>query len=82
MVTLCLIVRSLRSAPKCFFFTNPIATISPQFHDDSEWQVPFNLEELKHREYKDFVQNFPQLCFWIWKQNEAEATSVYISHSI
>lgn len=52
------------------FFTNPIVATSPQFHDESEWQMPFNLEELKHREYKDVVQSLPQIYLWAWKQNE------------
>ena len=68
MVTLCLIVLSLQSAPKSFFFffflTNTIAAISPQFHDESKWQVPFNLVELKQREYKDFVPCLPEIYFW------------------
>ena len=66
MVTLCLIVLSLQSAPKSFFFfflTNTIAAISPQFHDESKWQVPFNLVELKQREYKDFVPCLPEIYF-------------------
>ena len=66
MVTLCLIVLSLQSAPKSvfFFLTNTIATISPQFHDESKWQMPFNLVELKQREYKDFVPWLPEIYFW------------------
>ena len=67
MVTLCLIVLSLQSAPKYFFFfflTNTIATISLQFHDESKWQMPFNLVELKQREYKDFVPWLPEIYFW------------------
>lgn len=54
-----------------FFFTNPIAAISLQFHDESKQQMPFNLVELKHREYKDFVQSLPQIYFGTWKQNWA-----------
>lgn len=50
-----------------FFFTNAITAISPQFHDESGWQMPFNLEELKHREHKDFVQSLSQIYFWTWK---------------
>lgn len=72
MVTLCLLVLSLQCAPKSFFFfTNPIAAISLQFHDESKQQMPFNLVELKHREYKDFVQSLPQIYFGTWKQNWA-----------
>ena len=47
-----------------FFLTNTIATISPQFHDESKWQMPFNLVELKQREYKDFVPWLPEIYFW------------------
>lgn len=67
MVTLCLIVLSLQSAPKSFFLfvlTNTIPAISPQFHDESKWQMPFNLVELKQREYKDFVPWLPEIYFW------------------
>ena len=73
MVTLCLIVLSLQSAPKSFFFliTNTIAAISPQFHDESKWQIPFNLVEFKQREYKDFAPCLPEIYFWTWKQNWA-----------
>lgn len=70
MANLCLIVLSLQSAPESFFI-NLIAGISPQFHDESEWQMPFNLEELKLREYKDFVPSLPQISFSTWKQNWA-----------
>lgn len=58
-----------------FFLTNTIAAISPQFHDESKWQVPFNLVELKQREYKDFVPCLPEIYFWTWKQNWAGGNS-------
>ena len=52
MVTLCLIVpysllQNLFYKSHCSYF--------PSIPDESEWQMPFNLEELKHREYKEFV---------------------------
>lgn len=45
-----------------FYFTSPLVAISPQFHDESEWQMPFNLEERKPREYR-FVQSLCRVYF-------------------
>lgn len=71
MATLCLNVPSLQYTSKSFFFNESYFCCFPSLLYESEWQMPFNLKELKHREYRDFVQSRPQICSWTWKQSWA-----------
>ena len=73
MATLCLIVLSLQYTSKSLSlsFNESHGSCFLSLLYESEWQMPFNLKELKHREYKDFVQSLPQIYFWTWKQNWA-----------
>lgn len=74
MSTLCLIVLSLQYTSKSssfFFFNEYYCSYFPSLLYESEWQMPFHLKELKHREYRDFVQSLPQIYFWTWKQSWA-----------
>lgn len=75
----------------CSFFTirskifllTQIVAVSPQFHDQSKWQMSFSLVELKHREYKDFVQSLSQNLFLDletelgWRQHQYISLTLY-----